>query len=79
MPYWSQLVTRPGVRAAVMAANAAVVGVLAAAFYDPVFTSAIKEPRDLAIAIVTFVALASWKVPSWLLVLVLGIIGSFFL
>ena len=77
LPYWSLLVTRPGVRAAVMAANAAVVGVLAAAFYDPVFTSAIKEPRDLAVAILTFVALASWKVPSWLLVLGLGATGSF--
>ncbi len=79
LPYWSHLVTRPTVRAAVMAANAAVVGVLAAAFYDPVFTSAIKEPRDLAIAIVTFVALSSWKIPSWMLVLVLGMVGSFVL
>ncbi|MFT5109691.1 MAG: chromate transporter [Verrucomicrobiales bacterium] len=79
LPYWSQLVTLPGVRAAVMAANAAVVGVLAAAFYNPVFTSAIKEPRDLAIAILTFVALTSWKVPSWVLVLVLGVLGSIFL
>jgi chromate transporter len=76
LPYWSQLVARPGVRAAVMAANAAVVGVLAAAFYDPVFTSAIHSPHDLAIAILTFVALNSWKVPSWVLVLVLGTVGG---
>ena len=77
LPYWSLLVSRPGVRAAVMAANAAVVGVLAAAFYNPVFTSAIKEPRDLAIAILTYVALSSWKVPPWLMVLVLGGTGYF--
>ena len=79
LPYWSQLVTRPGIRAAVMAANAAVVGVLAAAFYDPVFTSAIRDPRDAAAAILTFVALTTWKVPSWIMVFVLGLCGSLWL
>ena len=79
LPFWSLLVARPGVRAAVMAANAAVVGVLAAAFYDPVFTSAVQVPRDAAIGILTFVALTAWKVPPWLMVLVLGAIGAAFL
>ena len=79
LPYWSELVKRPSVRAAVMAANAAVVGVLAAAFYHPVFTSAIIQPRDLALAIVTYVALTAWKIPSWVLVLLSGGFGGWLL
>ena len=79
LPYWSVLVARPAVRASVMAANAAVVGVLAAAFYDPVFTSAVRAPSDLAVAILTYVALTSWKVPPWVMVFVLGLVGFFLL
>ena len=55
---------------------AAVVGVLAAAFYNPVFTSAVREPRDFAIAVLTFVALTSWKIPPWILVIALGGVGA---
>ncbi|MNJ01372.1 hypothetical protein D3C73_1609870 [compost metagenome] len=54
-------------------ANAAVVGVLALALYDPVFTSAVLSPLDFALALAGFVALVSWKLPP--LVVVVGLAG----
>ena len=49
-------------------ANAAVVGILGAALYDPVWTSAIFDPRDFGLALTGFVLLAVWKAPPWLVV-----------
>ena len=56
-------------RAALETANAAVVGLLLAALYDPVFTSAVSSPRDFALALAAFGALTLLRVPPWLLVL----------
>ncbi len=44
--------------------NAAVVGLLAAALYDPVWTSAVRGPADFAIALIGFVALIAWRAPA---------------
>ena len=58
-----------------MGVNAAVVGLLLAALYDPVWTSAIHAPEDLALGLAAFALLAWWKWPPWLVV-VLGALGG---
>jgi len=72
LPFWQRLTSNRPVRAAAAGANAAVVGLLAAAFYAPVFTGAVDSPADLALAVVAFSLLAIWKAPSWAVVLLLG-------
>ncbi|MFC0672845.1 chromate transporter [Brachybacterium hainanense] len=69
LPFWTELRGRPGVRALIRGANAAVVGILAAALYTPVFTSAITGPAPLCLAAVCFVLLMAWRAPSWVVVL----------
>jgi chromate transporter len=69
LPFWEALRHRSGVRRALMGVNAAVVGLLLAALYDPVWTSAIAHPADLALALAALAALAVWKVPPWAVVL----------
>ncbi|MFO7854436.1 MAG: chromate efflux transporter [Paracoccaceae bacterium] len=61
LPFWGALRDRPQVRAALAGVNAAVVGVLLAALYDPVFLQGAGEPVGFAIAALAFLALASWK------------------
>jgi chromate transporter len=56
-------------RSALDAVNAAVVGLLLAALYDPIFTSAVGRPLDLALALLALAALALLKLPPWLVVL----------
>ena len=56
--------------------NAAVVGILAAALYDPVWTSAVQGPRDFAAAAGGFVALVGFRAPPWAVVLLLGAVGT---
>ena len=69
LPFWDTLRHRPGVRSALRGVNAAVVGVLLAALYKPVWTSAILGPADFAIGILAFLMLALWSVPPWLVVI----------
>ncbi len=75
LPFWDALRVRPRAQAAMRGANAAVVGVLGAALYDPVWTSAVQRPADFALALLGFVLLVVWRAPS-LLVVVLGAIGG---
>ena len=63
MPLWSRLGADPSLRAAMRGTNAAVVGLLAAALYDPVCTSAIGDPSDVLIAAAGFAALTVWRWP----------------
>ena len=70
LPFWSLLRRRPRARAATRGVNAAVVGVLGAALYDPVWTSSIGGPRDFAVALVCFTLLMAWRTPPWIVVLV---------
>jgi chromate transporter len=69
LPYWETLRRMPSVQSALRGVNAAVVGILLAAFYNPVWTSAIFGPRDFAIGVVAFLLLALWSVPPWLVVI----------
>jgi len=76
LPFWSALRHRPNARRALTGVNAAVVGLLAAALYDPVFTKGIPSPLALAIAVAAFVALAQWKAPPWAVVVAAGVVGG---
>lgn len=69
LPFWEALRARPAAQAALRGSNAAVVGILGAALYDPVWTSAVLNPRDFLIAGAGFVALVGWKCPPWLVVI----------
>ncbi|WP_210251329.1 chromate efflux transporter [Aureimonas psammosilenae] len=75
LPFWGSLRARPTVQAAMRGANAAVVGILGAALYDPVWTSAIHLPRDFALALAGFVLLTAFKCPPWIIVLGSAIVG----
>ncbi|BAU90006.1 chromate transporter [Methylorubrum populi] len=75
LPFWDAVRARPAARAAMRGTNAAVVGILAAALYDPVWTGAVVAPRDFAIAAVAFVLLTVWRAPPWSVV-VLTVLGS---
>ncbi len=75
LPFWERLRGNVRTQAALMGVNAAVVGLLLAALYHPVWTSAILQPRDLGIAILAFVALMYWKLPPWLVVVGCGVVG----
>ena len=68
LPFWDTLRRRTGVQSALRGVNAAVVGLLLAALYKPVWTSAIFGPADFAIGILAFLLLAFWAVPPWLVV-----------
>ncbi|MEB1083488.1 chromate efflux transporter [Citrobacter portucalensis] len=75
LPFWERLRRNVRTQAALMGVNAAVVGLLLAALYHPVWTSAIHAPRDFGIAVVAFVALMFWKLPPWLVVVGCGLAG----
>ncbi|RZA04903.1 MAG: chromate transporter, partial [Proteobacteria bacterium] len=68
--------TRPMAQAAMRGANAAVVGILGAALYDPVWTSAVLAPSDFVLVLGGFTALVAWKAPPWSVVLVLALAGG---
>ncbi|HYU13335.1 MAG TPA: chromate efflux transporter, partial [Stellaceae bacterium] len=75
LPFWDGLRRRPAVQSALRGVNAAVIGLLLAALYRPVWTSAIFAPQDFAIGIVAFLLLALLAVPPWLVV-ILGALGT---
>ncbi|PLC51100.1 chromate transporter [Pollutimonas subterranea] len=75
LPFWEQLRRNVRTQAALMGINAAVVGLLLAALYQPVWTSAIHEPRDFGLGLAAFVALMYWKLPPWLVVLGCAVAG----
>lgn len=75
MPFWDALRAHPASRSVLAGANAAVVGILAAALYTPVFTAGIAGPATMALAAAAFVALRSWKVPAWAVVIAAAAVG----
>src|SRR5690625_4255850 len=75
LPFWNTLRRNPKVKGALMGVNAAVVGILIAAFYHPIWTSSILAPIDFAFAAILFSMLVFWKLPSWVIVLT-GTIGG---
>ncbi len=76
LPFWELLRRNLRTQAALRGINAAVVGLLLAALYNPVWTSTIHGPQDFGLALLAFVALMFWKLPSWLAVLGGGIAGG---
>ncbi len=70
LPFWDALRARPAFRAALRGINAAVVGLLLAALYDPVWTGGIHGPADFALALLAFGLLALWGAPPWVVVAV---------
>jgi chromate transporter len=75
LPFWDRLRSAPLAQRALAGVNAAVVGLLAAALYDPVFTEGVTSPLAMAIAAACFVALAAWRVPAWAVVIAAGMAG----
>ncbi|MFP7636280.1 chromate efflux transporter [Pseudomonas veronii] len=75
LPFWESLRRSPRTQAALAGVNAAVVGLLLAALYQPVWTSAIFSARDFGLALVGLVALMVWKLPPWLVVVGSGALG----
>ena len=69
LPFWDQLRRAAAIQSALRGVNAAVVGLLLAALYTPVWTSAITTRGDFAIGIAAFLLLAFWRAPPWLVVL----------
>ena len=76
LPFWELLRGFRRARQALMGVNAAVVGLLLAALYDPVWTSAVLAPEDFALAAAAFALLAFWKAPPWLVVLLTAGAGA---
>lgn len=68
LPFWEKIRTIPAVQSALMGTNSAVVGILLAALYDPVWLSGIHTPTDVIIGFSAFGLLQFWNAPSWLVV-----------
>jgi len=75
LPFWDGFRRRAGAQAAMRGVNAAVVGLLGAALYDPVWTSAVHGPGDFGLALAGFVLLTVWRAPP-LVVVLLGAAGG---
>lgn len=76
LPFWEELRKIRKVRKALVGVNAAVVGLLLAAFYDPVWSRGILSAGDFVLALAAFGLLALWKVPPWLVVAATGLGGA---
>jgi chromate transporter len=68
LPFWNTLRTRPAAQCAMRGANAAVVGILASALYDPVWNSGVHDARDAVVALSGFLLLTVWKAAPWTVV-----------
>jgi chromate transporter len=76
LPFWEQLRRRPLAQAALRGVNAAVVGLLLAALYQPVWTVGITDAADFALAIAAFLLLFMWQTPPWLVVVLSAVAGA---
>jgi len=79
LPFWNQLRRAPRAQAALMGVNAAVVGILAAALYQPAFVSGVTGPVSLIIALAAFAVLTFARAPAWLVVLLAALAGGLLL
>ncbi|CCQ93631.1 Chromate transporter, chromate ion transporter (CHR) family (fragment 2) [[Clostridium] ultunense Esp] len=75
MPFWDSLRRKPNIQGALIGVNAAVVGILLAALYEPMMTSSIQKPVDFALASILFILLVFWKTPPWIVVIT-GALGG---
>ncbi|USG68427.1 chromate transporter [Brevibacillus ruminantium] len=78
LPFWDSLRQNPRIQGALSGVNAAVVGILLAALYHPIWTSSILSPADFAWACILFGLLVFWKLPPWIVVMI-GAIGGWLL
>jgi chromate transporter len=76
LPFWDSLRHRTGVRAALRGVNAAVVGVLLAALFTPIWTGAVHSSGDFGLGLVAFLLLTLWAVPPWLVVVLGALAGE---
>jgi chromate transporter len=76
LPFWESLRRRPGTQAIMRGINAAVVGLLGAALYSPIWTSAVQGPYDVAIALASFILLVAWKAPPVVVVVLSAVAGA---
>jgi chromate transporter len=75
LPFWDAFRQRAGAQAAMRGINAAVVGLLGAALYDPLWISSVKSVGDFAVALVAFILLTAWRIPP-LIVVILAAFGG---
>jgi len=75
LPFWDRFRSMARAQSLMQGANAAVVGILGAALYSPVFTSAVTDMADFALALACFVLLMAWKAPPWVVVIVAALGG----
>lgn len=78
LPFWNALRQNGKMKGAFMGMNAAVVGILISALYDPIFTSAVVKPVDFVFAVVLFSMLAYWRIAPWIVV-ISGVVGGIIL
>ena len=78
LPFWDTFRKRTGAQAVMRGVNAAVVGLLGAALYNPVWVSSVRTPGDFGIALVGFVLLAAWRAPP-LVVVIISALGGILL
>jgi len=76
LPFWDRLRTKPSVRGALNGVNAAVVGILGAALYEPIWTSTILRPMDAALALLAFAALEVARLPVFVVVALAAVVGT---
>ncbi|MGV2994728.1 chromate transporter, partial [Streptococcus porcinus] len=70
LPFWDSFKSNLYARGFLKGISAGVVGILIAAFYQPIWTSTVKQPLDFTFATILFVLLAYFKLPSWAIVLI---------
>jgi len=75
LPFWNSLRQRAGAQAIMRGVNAAVVGLLGAALYNPIWTSSVRTAADLGVALIGFVLLTAWRTPPLLVVVVSALLG----
>ena len=76
LPLWNRLRASASAQSLLAGANATVVGILLAALYQPIWTSAIDSAKSLALALMLFAGLQIWKVAPWILVVMGAVIGG---
>nr|WP_216852390.1 chromate efflux transporter [Curtobacterium sp. VKM Ac-2852] len=76
LPFWHVLRALPWARRVLAGVNAGVVGLLAAALWDPVITEGVRSAPALALAVAAFTALTRWSAPPWAVVLGAGLLGA---
>jgi chromate transporter len=76
LPFWDVFRRHAGAQASMRGVNAAVVGLLGAALYNPLWTSSIESPRDVAVALTGFILLIAWRTPPLLVVVLVAVGGA---